>query len=81
MMDSAQAGPNASAHRRLPKPWRIRFGRTATGQACEWSRMLGLRPTALPAQTLRFVPVVSASLVPVRVAVRNQPLVSSQRIL
>jgi hypothetical protein len=34
----------ASAHRRLPKSWRIRVGGTATGQACEWSRMLGPQP-------------------------------------
>jgi hypothetical protein len=42
---------------------------------------LGQRPTALPAQTAHCVSVVSASFLPVRVAVRDGPFASSKRIL
>ena len=43
--------------------------------------VLGHRPRALPASTPRIVPLVSASALSVRAAVRNQPLASSRRIL
>ena len=42
---------------------------------------LGQGPTALPANTPRGVPVVSAFLVPVHVAVRDRPLAVSKRLL
>ena len=43
--------------------------------------VLGHRPRALPAQTPRLVPFVSASLHTVRAVIRYRPFASSERIL
>src|SRR5262245_46236848 len=42
---------------------------------------LGHRPTVFPAQPLRFIPVGSVALVPLRTPVRYGPFASSEPIL